>query len=567
MKDMKFMKYFIAWLLCLLLLSSCGSDVFDINNDPFKGNTYTNLMNSPISTYLESDSDFTEYVDLLKYADMYNALNQSSAGISFTAFAPTNKAMKAFYRKKGVSSLEELGTDYARSFVLYHTVKDSILPEDFITKASITNLDDDNIAIKIDSINSGEAWLNNEGHVTQMGVSAYNGKIYVLDQAMTPLVETIYDRVKDTGDSKIMQAAIDKAGWKKELSTISDTTISNGVRTINKRYYTFFNVSDETFAKADINSLSDLETKLKANDKQGRDVDILLNQYVSYHIMSNAYTLSKLGEVVGSATTHIWSTEAENQVFTVSADTLSSGCSRYTVNPSGEPAQFVDGKCDILSKNGYFQEVKNWMPVWEPEQSEILWDLADYPEIKNIVPADEYQPSEPAATEQRTRVAKAACFTYEMGEAGSKNNSYSDIDYVNCKSNLNSANNFDRLVFNIGYMGSVEMKTPVIVRGKYKVEITIIYLTSNNFMRQQSDGNGGLMKVSFDDNDSITNYVSPYTQVSSALPGVYTSTLFDAVDFDKTSSHQFKFVVLDPAASTNSNFSLQIDCIRFIPIN
>jgi hypothetical protein len=105
------------------------------------------------------------------------------------------------------------------------------------------------------------------------------------------------------------------------------------------------------------------------------------------------------------------------------------------------------------------------------------------------------------------------------------------------------------------------------VRGKYKVEITIIYLTSNNFMRQQSDGNGGLMKVSFDDNDSMTNYVSPYTQVSSALPGVYTSTLFDAVDFDKTSSHQFKFVVLDPAASTNSNFSLQIDCIRFIPIN
>lgn len=269
---MKFMKYFIAWLLCLLLLSSCGSDVFDINNDPFKGNTYTNLTNSPISTYLESDSDFTEYVNLLKYADMYNALNQSSSGISFTAFAPTNKAMASFYRKKGVSSLEELGTDYARSFVLYHTVKDSILPEDFITKASITNLDGDNIAIKIDSVNSGEAWLNNEGHVTQMGISAYNGKIYVLDQAMTPLVETIYDRVKDTGDSKIMLAAIDKAGWKKELSTISDTTISNGVRTINKRYYTFLNVSDETFAKADINSLGDLETKLKANDKQGRDV-------------------------------------------------------------------------------------------------------------------------------------------------------------------------------------------------------------------------------------------------------------------------------------------------------
>lgn len=564
---MKNMKYFTALILCLLLLSSCGSDVFDINNDPFKGRTYTNLITSPISTYLAQDSDFTDYVRLLKYADMYNALNQSSSGISFTAFTPTNEAIRAFCLKRGIPSLEERGVDYAKSFVLYHTVKDSILPENFITKTSVTNLDDDRISIKIDSVNSGEAWLNNEGHVIQMGISAYNGKIYVLDKAMTPLVETVYDRVKETGDSKIMLAAIEKTGWKKELSTISDTTISNGIRTVNKRYYTFFNVSDAAFSKAGINSLGDLEVKLKDQDRQGKDIAVLLKQYVSYHIMPNAYTTSKLGEVTGSATTHIWSTEAENQVFTVSSDTLSSGLPAYTVNASGEASTFVKGRCDILAKNGYFQEVSNWMPVWEPEQSEVLWDLADYPEIKNIVPADEYQPSVPVATEQRTRVAKASCFTYETGAAGSKNNSYSDIDYVTCKSNLKSVNNLDRLVFNVGYMGSVEMKTPVIVRGKYKVAITIIYLTSNNFMRQQSDGNGGLMKVSFDGNDSMTNFVSPYTEVGSALPGVYTSTLFDSVEFDETSSHRFRFVVLDPAASANSNFSLQIDCIRFIPIN
>ena len=41
---------------------------------------------------------------------------------------------------------------------------------------------------------------------------------------------------------------------------------------------------------------------------------------------------------------------------------------------------------------------------------------------------------------------------------------------------------------------------------------------------------------------------------------------FDRIEFEETASHTFSFVVLDPAASTNSNFSLQFDCIKFTPI-
>ena len=30
------------------------------------------------------------------------------------------------------------------------------------------------------------------------------------------------------------------------------------------------------------------------------------------------------------------------------------------------------------------------------------------------------------------------------------------------------------------------MKTPTIVRGKYRVELTFVYMTSNNFMRSRA---------------------------------------------------------------------------------
>ena len=128
------------------------------------------------------------------------------------------------------------------------------------------------------------------------------------------------------------------------------------------------------------------------------------------------------------------------------------------------------------------------------------------------------------------------------------------------------ANNYDRIAFNVGYMGKVSMRTPTIVRGKYRVELTLIYMTDNNFMRNMSDGNGGLLKIAFDEKDEYTIYNAPYTKVDKALPGVYTSTLYDEIEFTETASHKFSFVVLDPAASTNSKFSLQFDCIRFIPI-
>ena len=557
----------IALFFSILLNTSCDSDVFDVNADPFKGQTYTNILNSPISTYLSEEEDFSEYVGILNTCDMFNALNQSSNGISFTAFAPTNAAMKEFYKQRKVSSFQELGIDYLRQFVLFHTVKDSILPEAFVLKDHVTNLSGDNISIEIDSVNAGQATLNDEGQVTQMGLSAYNGKIYVLSKAMTPLVETIYQRIAESGNSTIMTEAINESGWKKNLNTIQDTIYNEShQRIINKRYYTFLNVTDDVFKANGINNFADLKNKLKANDELGLTEDSLLRKYVAYHVMGDSYTTTDLGAMNGSNMTRIWGTSATSQVLTITNDTLATTEEgRLVLNASGTSALFLNSS-NILAKNGYVHQLSSWLPVWEPKQSTIVWDLADYTEIKNIVGASNFQPSEPTSTEQNTRVATASCFEFEMGESGTKNKSYSDISYVTCRSNLKDANNFDRMVYNVGYMGSVSMPTPTIVKGKYRVELSIIYLTNHNFMRQQSDGNGGLLRMLFDDDEELTTYVSPYTQVSSPLPGVYTSTIFEEVNFSETASHSFKFVVLDPAASTNSNFSLQFDTITFIPI-
>ena len=568
------MKMTMKWLCAAFFIlhssffvSSCDKDVIDINSDPFKDQTYTNTLVSPISTFLGEQGGYDEYVNALRYSGMFDALNQSSSGVSFTAFVPTNDAMKAFYKRRGVDSLRQLEAEYMRQFILYHTVKDSILPDAFVLKKSVQNLSGDEIKIEIDSVHAGEATLNGEGRVVEMGLSAFNGKVYVLSSAMTPLVETIYDRVVNGGTSSIMAEALRATGWDKKLSTVVDTTFNEErQRVITHYYYTLLNVSDATFGKAGIGSFDQLKTRLKNDDQQGLTEDSLLREYVGYHILQNQYATSDLGAISGSEVTRIWSTAATNQVFTVTTDTLATDeAKKYTLNASAQQALFVPTASNVLAKNGYVHELDGWLPIWEPEQTTVLWDVADYTDIKNIVETEYYQPAEPTSSEQRYRVANATCFEYEAGESGSKNTSYSDIDYVTC-TNKFKANNNDRIVFNLGYMGSVSMKTPTIVRGKYRVEIDFVYTSSQSFMRTQSDGNGGLLKVCFDDDADQTAFKAPYTTVSSIQQGVYSTTLYDEVEFPQTASHKFSFTILDPAASTNKGFSIQIDCIRFVPI-
>jgi uncharacterized surface protein with fasciclin (FAS1) repeats len=394
-----------------------------------------------------------------------------------------------------------------------------------------------------------------------MGISVSNGLIYVLDGVMKPLVETVYRRVANNSAYSIFTEAIEQTGWSTALNTVADTTTIVGVKQISKRYYTLFAVSDDAFARDAILSLDDLKVKLNAGPNV-TDTTNALYQYVAYHIMSSGNTLENLQTFSGSDTSTIWDTEATNQVMLITHDTLSA--EKYFINKSGSKACFVAENSNVLAKNGYLHEIDAYLPIWEPEQTTVIWDLADYSEVRNTVGPTIYQPLIPVGAEDKIDLSEASCYSYEVSPSGIGGTAYNYLMYVTCKNNLKKAYHLDRLVLNLGYMGSVTMKTPTLVHGKYSVSLKFVYLSDHAFMRTMSDGNGGYMRLTFD-GEHIKN-AAPYTTVTSSIAGVYDATLYDEIEFDKTSNHLFKIVVMDPAASTNSKFSLQLDCITFTPI-
>ena len=62
----------IYLLLLVALFSAC--------NDPYEDSTYQVYDMNPVSSYLETRSDeFSEWITVLKYADLFNAVNQASS--------------------------------------------------------------------------------------------------------------------------------------------------------------------------------------------------------------------------------------------------------------------------------------------------------------------------------------------------------------------------------------------------------------------------------------------------------------------------------------------------------
>lgn len=567
----------ILTLLCTLALFLS----FYSCSDPYEGTTFQAYDVNPASTYMSSREDLSEWVHVLKYSNLYNAINQAAA--SYTVFAPTNEAMQRFYQKKGVSSIEDLGVDYARTLVKYHVVADSLDYETFIVGGELPDKTVSGDQLTVIFGKDGESgsglnavYLNGTARVNEMAIRVSNGFVYTLDDALTPIVESIYGRLTDAdykANYTIFNEALAATHWSDSLNVIKDSTISgSGVITERSRSYTLLAVTDAVFAKAGITSLDGLKQKLNVSDQNYTDTLNALNRYVAYHILKGSYSTEKLSmaesDTIG--TSEIQSTLAKGTVIKLSKE--ADGVTYLNYADAANRATFqTDGT--IMAKNGQIHNVTSWLPIYEPAPSIFYFDFCNYPEVGSYIAAKGtegqiYQTAN-ETNEYRTAISNlSSVYDVELASPASTS-SYNYLDYFTVKANKSNWIKClykDQLIINVGYMGSVAMKTPTIIKGKYKVTLGFCYATSMNFMRTATGGsNGGKMKFTFDGTNETE--CSPYTTVQTNALDCYTYQLYDTIEFNETTDHKLKIVVMDPSASTNSSFRIQLDYLLFEPID
>lgn len=541
-------------------------------DDPYENSTYQVYDMNPVSAYLETRTDdFSEWIHVLKYADLFNAVNQATE--SFTVFVPDNEAVRAFYQQKGVASIEELGQEYARNLAQFHIIKDSLSLEKLIVggKLEKKTLSEDQLTVTFNE-ESGQGgfnsvYLNKEARISELAIRVSNGFVYVLESVLNPLVEPVYARIVENEEYSIFQEAVDLTSWKDSLSIIYDEIqYATGKTSRQKRDYTVLAVTNEAFRKDGINNVNDLIGKLNAGTDY-TDSRNELFRYVAYHLIKGNYSIADLQTFTGTGTKKMWPTLSK-AVLEISMEQDG----RFYLNYNGDEvkAQFVETHSDVLAKNGILHRIDAYLPLWESNiPVELVFDFCDIPDVASYIKSNassgqQYQTEDPAE-EHRTAIMGLPCFEVEITSPATPTSAFNYVDYFTVKSgnDWTKAMYKDMLILNLGYMGSISMETPVLIAGKYKVSLQFGYATSLNFTRER---NGGRLQFSFD-GGAKREEVAPTLTVAESKLGMYQCTVFDELEFETTGSHQLKIVVLDPDANTNSKFRVYLDYLHFEPIN
>lgn len=552
-------RYLIIWMV-IFFLFSC--------EDPFKNNTYQPYDVYPTATYLDTRTeDFSMWIEILHYAGLYNAVNQAS--MTYTSFVPSNEAVSAFFKRKGIASIHELGTDYARDLVQYHIINAEVPQKEFLLGGKLKSQTISGHYLSVSFEDQGEGglnsvYLNKEARVTELANKTTNGLVYVLDNVLTPLVETIYDRLVETSSYSIFKQAVEMTGWKNRLDAPLDTVYSaTGQVSYIRKNFTLFAVSDAVFLEQGISDVNGLVAKVGAGSDYTNDANEL-RKYVGYHLISQTHFAEDIF-TFGDDSTVIWTTQSPNQIF--STNKVGQNFYINYKRASGTGVKLIEGKVDIPAKNGVIHEVDALMLPTSPDPMTVIWDLCSFDDVESVVNAfgaekklgdiyQTYQSSEHQITFSENEVSS---YTWKAYSSASN---WPSLGYLVTKAggsgNSYGANLNDMLIVNLGYLGNVTMKTPVLLKGKYKVEL---YYACAGSLKDFING-GSKCQFSFD-NQSQEVYVYDGAKAS---VGIYSLTMFDEVEFNETTHHNFKVLLMDSRATSHSSYRLQLDYVKFIPV-
>lgn len=592
----------------ILLSCIAGALCFCSCEDPNEGSMFMDPTNiesemSVAGILNKYDSEYSLWIEMLKYTDLYNALNNPD--IKTTVFCPTNEAVQKFLDWKGVDQISELDPVYAKEVVQVHilddaglTVTDSLLnslattqkepisiPSLFGTYLApsygyiITDVDDADYTGEV--LNADSIYINNQARLEKFtSIKAANGRVFSMGDVIRPLSETILEKLRPTGEYDLFIEAAEACGYDKIASKMRDTTYSVTGMTITNYTLTCFAVPDEVYEAAGITTVDALKEYLVQADGQyahPAGADSTLYNYMAYHFLARQYPSSELFGFIEEGQTLIYDTKLPSSVIlTQNIDGIN------TINKEVKVL-----RSDIEARNGRINKVNHIMPVeWEPEPVTVVWDLCNSAEIIAFVNAygkengygdlfttpltNSYYQVDLSEDRREGDFGVLSGFTYQAKSSNANVKTYRKVGYY--KEKLKAANSTDgeygfymnnALMLNLGHTGWIELESPTIIKGKYKVELCY----GSDFGMLGCYSNGSSTSFRLDDYSTGKELYKGLMQKLMLSSGVDIITLWPSVTFEESGTHKFKAIMNDIMAKTGATYHQMYDYIKFTPID
>ncbi|NLV39549.1 MAG: DUF5108 domain-containing protein [Bacteroidales bacterium] len=593
-------KFSILSIFILLLLSACRDPFLD---EPFIKSTGEDLELSNAEFLKKYEDKYSLWIQLLKHADMFNALNDASS-VS-TVFAPDNRAVEEFLEWRGVESVEELDYEYARYVAQVHILAQNLPEAMFIAYVEtgsipiktifgtylstsygfMDNEVDDVFLPQVKVQDSLSIYLNNQAKVTALARTTANGQVYTLGAVIRPLAETILDILAPFREYEIFIEAARLTAYDKIVSVYADTVYNlDGSFSVNNIRFTCFAVPDSVYNQVGINSAEDLAAYLGAQQNYTDSLNALY-RYMSYHFLGQVYSKAALFNFKREGQMLIFDTKLPGQVIVSEQE--------EGVSKINKVAKII--RSGIQARNGVIHKIDHIMPVYEPEPIAVVWDFCNYPDVESFV--NTYGASKslgdlfsspmsnreyPVDLSEDQLDGNNGTLTSMLYKANASKTSYRTwrkVGFLKCAYNSSrdkENNKYDAymnnlLTLNLGYAGWIQLQTPTIIKGKYKV--VFYYASSISFKNYY--GGGSLTKFNLDDyQKSIyvwkglpAKFTDETKRNNENASGLAEDVLWEEVEFDFSGRHTFKATMMDINAKTSGSYRQMWDYIEFIPIS
>lgn len=504
-----------------------------------------------LDKYPDSFSLFRQILDRTGNAAFLNAYG------AYTCFAPTNTGVKSYLTKIGAASVEAADLNTLKDMVRLHLLEDTIYTNSFTDgKMPVITMYGQFLITAVSNVNGVSSYqINRQANIVRSNQRVGNGVIHVLDNVLLPATRTIAQQLEANPNYSIFVQAMKETGFFTLLNTINADP--------SKKWMTVLAESNKALADSGFSSYAALKARYSRTSSPTNPTDSLY-MYVAYHISPG---LKFLGDIITEPThetllpQEVISVKLQGQNVVVNEDEFNGVVEKGIL--LNRPTS------DIAATNGVWHDAAAHFRSKYRAPTALYWDVSSFAEIKKL-PAF-YQKGNYNFT--RATEANNPIKDHYWGWGPLAGTNVLTYTYSTSSSITNFAVNNDINMLPLGLPNRPvwwEMRTPPIIKGKYKVWICYRAQkqSSSSNMLCQVEVNGTLMQrtMNFTDNrpagtDAELEAIGWKRYIENTT-NVFAARQVGVIDFKTT---QQQIIRITPLNGTQNNNNL--DMIQFIPID
>jgi uncharacterized surface protein with fasciclin (FAS1) repeats len=581
----------IAGLLLILFAAKC-------KREPL---VYTTSLNVNMTSYLDKyPEQYSEFRKILSRSETDGFLQAYG---KYTLFLPTNDAVHAYLQKIGKSSVDDIDPLELKDLVTFHVIEDTVATAKF-GDGKINSLTLYGLYLTTGAaVTNGQTriMVNKQAAILKSNIRVGNGIIHVIDNVLIPEKRTLAQLIEANPDYSIFTEALKATGL---YDTLNILPKDNPVAA--QKFQTVLAQSNAVFQAAGFNDYAALKTRYSPGASDPKSTADSLHLLMAYHILPGARYTPDISSSFSLTTL------APSDLIDVKFDQSTKNIllNDVTFNDIYEPgALIVRNASDISAANGVLHftgpyassagTTSGHVAIKFRKPMPVYWDVADFPEIRALpaifrVPNKTKEFLKITATSRpiegwdwpnRDAKAPAKYSAVYRTDYGSYNNSnaskvpkqfvYGDYMYlplgIATAANPGSATN-----------AWYQLKTPVIIKGKYKVWICYARIEQTGTWptgrREQCQVkiDDFIMARPFDfseppppgthaelESQGWKYYTTdPVIYNSSTNKYVLVGKMVGIIDIKTTSSHTMRFDVIQGNGNTT-----YLDMVHFIPVD